>query len=476
MLEKIPLEMRSFPQWICYRQEHRGGDKLTKVPYCPHFGKMASSTNPATWTTFEQAKSIFEVSGVYHGIGFVFCDNDPFFVIDLDEAETPEQVLLHEKIAAEFKTYSEISPSGKGLHIIGKGSVPCGRNSREHKVEIYSNQRFITMTGNVWNDVPIVMQQSLVSNLWEHIGQNRNSTVTVVDGSAPQIADDLTIYNRAASAENGAKFVELWNGNWPAFYPSQSEADFALVNIIAFYTQNRDQVTRLFHTSAPGQREKAKRSSYLHHPTYGIITKAFDRQLPPVNLDAINQSLAAFKSSLVHNPIIEYKKVEPLYSEPIKIEKKVREAPKGWQDSTIAKPPGLLGDIAEFMLNAAVRPVPEIAVAGAIGLMAGICGRAYNTSSTGLNHYILVVAKSGRGKDAIQKGMSIIFDTFANRFPQVLDFLGPRDFSSGQGLVRHLSDHPTKSFVSVMGEFGIRLKEISRPNAFGPDLSFLKIL
>src|SRR5690606_34903108 len=95
------------------------------------------------------------IEGRFDGLGFVLSDNDPFAVIDLDDPEEDAKTAeLQKQIFETFQTYSEISPSGNGLHIILKGSLPKGR--RRGKIELYSNERFITMTGNVVNNLPIV--------------------------------------------------------------------------------------------------------------------------------------------------------------------------------------------------------------------------------------------------------------------------------------------------------------------------------
>ena len=87
----------------------------------------------------------------------------------------------------------------------------------------------------------------------------------------------------------------------------------------------------------------------------------------------------------------------------------------------------------------------------------------------------MILAETGRGKDAIQRGLALIFNHYSNSFPMVSDFEGPGDFSSGPSLVRALSEHKTGCFVSVMGEFGFKLKQLSN-DSFGPNVSFKKVL
>jgi putative DNA primase/helicase len=76
----IPQDLRARPQWVCWKLEERGG-KTTKVPYSPN-GQHAKSSDPATWTTFEEA---CKASRDYAGVGYVFSPDDPFVGIDLDD-------------------------------------------------------------------------------------------------------------------------------------------------------------------------------------------------------------------------------------------------------------------------------------------------------------------------------------------------------------------------------------------------------
>ena len=143
--EKIPDELKLRPQWVNWRLEKRGGD-LTKVPYTPSTGHRASSTDLMTWGTFEKA---IEVLDRYDGVGFVFSSADPYTGIDLDdcvEQETGEIRPWALEIVRYFDSYTELSATASGLHIIVKGEMT---NRRKGEIEVYSSKRFFTMTGHV---------------------------------------------------------------------------------------------------------------------------------------------------------------------------------------------------------------------------------------------------------------------------------------------------------------------------------------
>ena len=126
-------------------------------------------------------------------------------------------------------------------------------------------------------------------------------------------------------------------------------------------------------------------------------------------------------------------------------------------------PPGLVGEIAQFIFDASPMPVKEIAQVAAIGLLAGIAGRAYNVSGTGLNQYVLLIAKTGLGKEAIAGGISKLIKAVRAFAPTALDFVGPTEIASPQALTKWLARQPC--IYSIVGEFGLKLKEMSAPRA-----------
>ncbi|MDE2135499.1 MAG: hypothetical protein KGJ49_13000 [Alphaproteobacteria bacterium] len=126
-------------------------------------------------------------------------------------------------------------------------------------------------------------------------------------------------------------------------------------------------------------------------------------------------------------------------------------------------PPGLVGEIAQFIYDAAPRPVAKIALAGAIGLFAGITGRAYNVSGTGLNQYIIIIAETGRGKEAASDGIDALMEAVAQTAPTATQFKGPTEIASAQAILKWLADSPC--IYCVVGELGLKLKEMSEPHA-----------
>lgn len=449
MFENIPLEMQLYSQWVVWRYEDTDSAKPTKVPYCPRNNRLASVVDPLTWASFAEAVHAVEANNWYDGIGFVLTESDPFAFIDLDDAKGDQISLDRQiKIYNEFDSFAERSPSGAGLHIIVRGSVPSGR--RRSFVEIYSSQRYMTMTGDVYRNAPIRDFNELLNTLWGQMASGSAAT-SFYAGLAEAKETDEIIIQRATAAANGDKFSALLAGNWQDYYTSQSEADFAFVDIVAFYSQNRAQIARIFRSSGLGQRDKAKRSDYVNY----MLNRCFDRMLPPVDIDGlrnqINEAVDARNRKDTQAPI-----EQPAKAEPPKI------AESG--ANVYSVPPGLVGEIAQYIYAQAPRPVPEIALAGSLGLIAGIVGRAYNVSGTGLNQYVLLLAPTGTGKEAIASGIDKLMAAVVRTVPASVDFIGPGEIASSQALIKYMSK-TANSFVSLVGEFGIYLQQMASVNA-----------
>jgi len=134
-------------------------------------------------------------------------------------------------------------------------------------------------------------------------------------------------------------------------------------------------------------------------------------------------------------------------------------------------PPGLIGDAAYFIMRAAPHPNPQIALAAAIAMLAGITGKAFNTYTyAGLNLYILVLARTAMGKEAANSGISKLLAAISAKIPAAKTFKGPMLVSSA-GLLKWLAENP--SCVSVVGEFGYKLKALHSPKA-SPNDELLK--
>ena len=476
----VPEELRSLKNWCLWKFVHVDGRKPTKVPYQPN-GYKCSVTNPETFSAFDECFNVLAL-GSYDGLGFIFTGtdysgidlDDPSFLADGSPNPNYQSDLNRQiKIAHEFDSYSEVSPSGKGLHIIVKGKVPDGR--RTNYIELYPSGRYFTMTGKVHNSKPVGYYEPLLNQLWQQMGGVLNGTPHSIVDSQPETITDEEILELARK-HNAATFCDLEAGVWAGSYQSQSEADQAFVNIIAYYTDSKSQVERIFRNS------KLMRPKFNTNKSYrtNTISKAFDQKVAPIDLgdykDALENKLASLHNEgvspsgqrpVAHNNVI----VGSNPTTPTNNGLVVGSNPT----ASTTPPPGLIGDIASFIYGAAPRPVPEVALAAAIGLMAGIAGRAYNISGTGLNQYVLLLAMTGAGKEAMAEGIDRLMSEIKMQVPTSTTFIGPGEISSGAALFKHLGN-VSQSFVSLLGEFGLRMRQMSAQNANGAEVSLRRMI
>lgn len=247
----IPQRLRDRPQWCV-----AASDKEPRKPD----GSRASSTNPATWTDFDTACAAAYERG-WH-IGYVICETDPYTCIDLDIK--PDTLPAHTQhcndMVDAFDSYTEHSKSGLGYHIWVEGDVGAGRKGEGR--EIYSKDRFMICTGNVVNDKPIENRDHLIKQYAIMIGGKEAEFEALPD--APAVESDESILQRAFRAENGWNIKAHYEGDWEVIgHADHSKADASLVQMLAYYTLNNEQLTGLFLASALGQRDKAKRKDYL---------------------------------------------------------------------------------------------------------------------------------------------------------------------------------------------------------------------
>lgn len=271
LLATVPAALRAHDQWVVWRYEHRGG-KATKIPYSPTRCTRASATDSLTWTGFAEAVAAWQRSG-FDGVGLVFSAKDHLCGIDLDDCVNGEGDLTAEarRIVDRLKTYTEVSPSGRGLKLFLRGRLPAGRR-RKGKVEMYDSGRYFTVTGRHLAGTPAAVEErqqeleALHAEIFAAPTPGRPVRITV-----PPIADDAQLLGKARSAKNGRKFMDLfYRGDLSAYGGDDSAADLALCCLLAFWCgPDPERIDRLFRQSAL-MREKWDSRRGLR--TYGALT------------------------------------------------------------------------------------------------------------------------------------------------------------------------------------------------------------
>jgi len=181
--ENIPEEITSLPQWVCTR-----GD--SKVPMKAFENEAASSTNPQTWATFDTAEEAVS-RGFYDYCGFVFADNG-IVGIDIDEGwdEDGFPSPLACNIIRACGSYTELSKSGRGFHILLRGTLPFKGKNNLAGVEIYKSARYFIMTGDTF--------------LYRSIEENQEAIDFVVETYFPETRQEKE------TSFNGRIYSPIW--------------------------------------------------------------------------------------------------------------------------------------------------------------------------------------------------------------------------------------------------------------------------
>jgi putative DNA primase/helicase len=278
--DQIPHELRKRPQWVCWNYTLQSG-KWTKPPVRPDGGHV-DSTDASTWSTFEKCWGAYDRNECT-GLGFVTASNDPYVLVDLDHVRNAEgttdawaQAILD--AAHQERAYIEWSVSGEGYHIIGRGRQGFAGRKR-NDAELYCQGRYFTITGHV----PPGMQCDIIGKL--------DTTITMVqarigdsgheDGAAPivgqrpypdNMTDDDILQQHAYPSKNGPWLRKLLQDGDTSGYSSDSEADLACANELAFwFWLDADAIERVMLNSALSRPKWSKNKHYLRHLT---ITKA----------------------------------------------------------------------------------------------------------------------------------------------------------------------------------------------------------
>lgn len=283
-LDAIPAELRSRPQWVVWRSTLRpGNDKPSKIPFDARTGKAASTTDPATWTDFTTAMA---AAPGYSGLGFVFTPEDPYVGIDLDKVVSPATGEIEPgaaDILRALDSYTELSVSGTGVHVIVRGIWPRNGN-RKGAAEVYSQGRYFCMTGRPvdgFENKPIADRPAELAALHARMFAPAEVKKPGSNGSRPSAAaahlDDEELLRRARAADNGAKFRKLYDdGDTGEYDGDHSRADLALCGMLAFWTGgDTTRMDRLFRGS---RLYREKWDEPRGHATYGALTigKALD--------------------------------------------------------------------------------------------------------------------------------------------------------------------------------------------------------
>ena len=240
--EGIPDELKTYPNWVLWKYVERDG-KSTKVPFDPkRTWKSAKSNDPATWGTWDQVTRAYS-RGDFAGIGFQF-SHSPFFGVDFDHKPYGEGIHPRAgELLEALGTYTEFSPSFMGQHAIGRGQLPAWATNKKQlepdlEIEVYSEGRFFTITGEPVFDFGITDAQEGLESLLKSQGMEKATPQPRAASTGLTVAftgNDNQLWERIFSSSNGAAVRALADGDLTQHGGDHSRADFALCSHLAFW-------------------------------------------------------------------------------------------------------------------------------------------------------------------------------------------------------------------------------------------------
>lgn len=301
--ETIPPELTSLDRWGLWSYRWRG-TRWTKEPRrVSQRRRLASIANLDDWTTFANALRVFQLDqktgGDVAGIGFLLADAG-ITIVDIDGCLDPTGPLSVDALPTDARTtverldsFTELSPSGRGLHVIMRASL-SGPGRRRNGIEIYDRSRFFAITGCMLDGCKSTIEprQAEAEALYRELAPAESSFPrtggeAALTSSATGLPDDEIIRLASRGGLLGDRFELLFEfAEWESFFRSQSEADLWLIGRIAYFAgPDPATITRVFLKSTLAQRAKiTARQDYLRKTVEKAIagrTRFFDPQRTP---------------------------------------------------------------------------------------------------------------------------------------------------------------------------------------------------
>lgn len=303
MTYAVPKELAERRQWVAWRTDVRDG-RPTKVPINPHTGHLASTTDPETWGSYEEAVNAADLYELNAQLGFVLTADDPIVGIDLDKCVSRDPPSVADwalNILNLLNGYAEFSPSRTGLHILVRGELPAGHRSRAEsgagKIEVYTHSRFLTFTAEALpgstRDIPD--RQAALAEFYANVFPDPGPDLKA---PLPLAVPPLRIGDRLRIlVERG------WHEG--CGFPSASELDYAVASEMLKGGYSEAEVVWVFKTPVFGfSRGKHRRDDYIQR-TVAAAKAALPAATPTRRLRSFTLADAAREDWPIPMPVVD---------------------------------------------------------------------------------------------------------------------------------------------------------------------------
>lgn len=270
MAAHIPVPLRQRNQWVCWRYEAVAGRrKPAKIPYHPALGRV-DATRRDRLCSFEMVYETYTHRGGYDGIGFSLMVDDGIVGVDIDGCidAAGELSPLASEVIELLSSYSEISPSGRGIRIFTAADLGEFAGRRKGDIELYNYNRYLTVTGQPLRSAPVPLAPRLeeLRELYRRYLMPERRETPAHEYSLPPTDDDTEVLARMFAGKLGALYEQLYHGDVSGIYGrneeggvDESRADTLLFNGLAYYTRgDATQMRRILLSSPRAQQRLAK--------------------------------------------------------------------------------------------------------------------------------------------------------------------------------------------------------------------------
>lgn len=518
-LPDIPAiaELKRHRQWVCWKYVGRDGktvsapkliyetdeereaarqNKPTKPPYSPRTGFRASINKPEDWGTYSEAVQRSNWARM-EGVGFVLNSAGEYIGIDLDECfdieSGQESDLLH-SILMEAETYAEWSPSAKGVRLICRGKLDRAYKSDKLGIEVYSTARYLTITGNHIAGMPVEIREApkTLARLVALVEASKAQQTPATHDASPQHPQAVSAPSKSSSY--GGDFFRNVNSaalgslsTWvPAAFPEarlqpgtgayrvpsrslgrnlQEDLSIAPNGIVDFGVHDmgdsrdgkRTPIDLLIEYNMAGS---AKEAAFWLCARVGRDPAALGWEESVAGIDTIDPSGLIASAGARQVVDVDGTLCDAATGEIVEASETELQNPD--QDDLpnyLLEVPGLVGEIADFIMSSAKFPQRCFAVAAGLTLVGAAAGRHMaGPTMSGTHLFLLTIADTGYGKDHATKCVEEIMQQSALK-----PHIGPDEFTSMSAAIRFVLRSPLS--VCPFNEFGAFLKRINHRKA-----------
>jgi len=264
----IHSKLKAMKAWACWKSViNPDKKKPDKVPYSYQINpvteqeevKAADCTKPETWMTFEDAIRLLKSSKAFKGLQIALLpttpegDSDRLIGIDLDKALLPDGTIKPEYMEwiLKFNTRFELSPLD-GVRGFCFGHFPTFGGKHSGDIEIYQERKWLTVTGQY-----IPNSAKDLNNAQAAIDEFRAryfKPYCEMDTSKFPVTNVRLTDEEIISRLEGWQSIDRIEAFKQYFYVgptgNHSDNDFDLCCMIRYWTQEEDQIDRIFRKSA----------------------------------------------------------------------------------------------------------------------------------------------------------------------------------------------------------------------------------